>query len=44
MKYLACIIIQFACIYAVFKLCRWTGNIEVYEIGGVREGQDEFQR
>lgn len=31
-----------ACIYAVLKLCRWTGNIEVYEIGGVRGSQHEF--
>ena len=42
MKYIACIIIQFACIYALLKLCRWTGNIEVYEIGGVRGGLGEF--
>jgi len=42
MRYIACIIIQLACIYALLKLCRWTGNIEVYEIGGLRGGQHEF--
>lgn len=37
MKYLLCIATYTACIYAVLKAIRWTGRIEIYEKGGVRE-------